>query len=108
MQFSLTFSLQSFAQFCCIASIAFQLVGDSEQGAAVRRCLTQSNTNKNMHQDQLEYAVFIRSVHESVLMIRYFGILPTVKPDAIELLPDLELIWKKYASKKQADKDNFK
>ena len=104
----LAFSLHYLAQFCCAALIAFQSVGDAEQGAAVRRCLTQSNTNKLVHKDQLEYAVFIRSVRESVLMIRYFGIHPTVKPHAIELLPDLEVFWSRHASKKHADKSEFK
>ena len=72
----------------------------SEMDAAVKRSLTQANSNKNVHKEQFEYSVFIRSVRELVLMIRYFGILPTVKPDAIELLPDLELFWRKHASKK--------
>ena len=31
-------------------------------------------------------------------MIRYFGILPKVRQDAIQLLPDLQLIWKLHAA----------
>ena len=73
------------------------MIGDSEMGAAVKRSLTQANSNKNVHREQFEYSVFIRSVRESVLMIRYFGIIPKVIPDAMGVLPDLKLIWKLHA-----------
>ena len=84
------------------------MVGDSELGAAVKRSLAQAKSNTNVHKEQFEYNVFIRSVRESALMISYFGILPTLKPHTIELFPDLELFWLKHASKKQTDKEDFK
>ena len=88
--------------------IAFQMIGDSEMGAAVKRSLTQANSNKNVHREQFEYSVFIRSVRESVLMIRYFGILPKVTSDAMQLLPDLQLIWKLHATKTEAEREDLK
>ena len=66
-------------------------------GAAVKRSLTQANSYKNVHREQFEYSVFIRSVRESVLMIRYFGIIPEVTQDAMGVLPDLQLIWNLHA-----------
>ena len=66
-------------------------------GTAVKRSLTQANSNKNVHREQFEYSVFIRSVRESVKMIRYFGIIPKVIPEAMGVLPDLQLIWNLHA-----------